>query len=334
MVKIAIRNLLKYPYPNVTRLATSIWFIEIFTIFLPCWEVYRHQTLRQETLDSIAQWESNNKFGAKGSRSVASGSTTMAGSNKSSWKSIVERDGSIKTSSNESILTMGALEYVLERNPEPLQKFSALRDFSGENIAFLTSVGEWKSNIPAIVRNQGPVKDETAQELVRERFNSALRIYTNYISSRDAEFQVNLSSQDLKKLETIFEPSARILYGEKRAVDPATPFDVFGGRRDENSNKVESSASSAHGSESGIIGDGAYRLNSIGDKALYWGEIPDGFDETVFDDAEASIKYLVLTNTWPKFVRDRRTSLDSVDSMESGGSVLATVREKCKTSAH
>ena len=39
-----------------------------------------------------------------------------------------------------------------------------------------------------------------------------------------------------------------------------------------------------------------------------------GFDEHVFDDAEASIKYLVLTNTWRKFVdmmdRDRAADFE------------------------
>ncbi|CAM1509613.1 Fc.00g033520.m01.CDS01 [Cosmosporella sp. VM-42] len=300
-------------------IAISIMMLEIFTIFLPCWEVLRHQSLRQETLDSIAQWESNNKvLGKGGSRSVATGSATMAGSALTSWS----KDGSVKSGSGESILTMGALEYVLERNPEPLQQFSALRDFSGENIAFLRSVAEWKSSLPASARDPEKSKDSATQELVRERFNSALRIYTNFISSRDAEFQVNLSSQDLKKLENVFESSARIIYGEKRAVDPATPFDTFLTP----TTKVDSSASSAHGSEKGIISNSSMDEPDLGDKALYWGEIPADFDETIFDDAEASIKYLVLTNTWPKFVKDRRCSLDSNDTLESGNAIPAMAR--------
>lgn len=298
---------------TLCRIAISIMLLEIFTIFFPCWEVMRHQNLRQETLDSIAQWELNNKGLGKSSRSVATGSTTMAGSVLTAWS----KDGSVKTNSGESILTMGALEYVLERNPEPLQKFSALRDFSGENIAFLRSVAEWKSSLPPSAQGPEKSQDSVTQQLVRERFNSALRIYTSFISSRDAEFQVNLSSSDLKKLECIFENSARILYGDKQEVDPATPFDAFGGPA-----KVESSSASSNGSEVAIISDSS--SGHIGDMALYWGEIPDEFDETVFDDSEASIKYLVLTNTWPKFVKDRRLSLDSDDSVESGNNVLPT----------
>lgn len=289
--------------------------LEVFTVFLPCWEVLKHQSLRQETLDTIAQWESNNKvLGKGGAKSIATGSTTVAGSVLTAWS----KDGSIKTtSSGESIFTMGALEYVLERNPEPLQQFSALRDFSGENIAFLRAVAEWKSSLPPSVRDPKNREDSATQELVRERFNSALRIYANFISSRDAEFQVNLSSHDLKNLEMVFETSARALYGEKRAVDPALPFESF---MMTTPTKVASSGASAHGSEKGII----TASMDVSDRALFWGDIPENFDGHVFDDAEASIKYLVLTNTWPKFVKDRRCSLESSDNLESGNVILTT----------
>lgn len=292
--------------------------IEIFTIFLPCWEVIQHQALRQETLDSLAQWQLNKRHSGKPTKSLnTGGSTTVAGSSLTSWS----KDGSVKSASGESILTMEALEYVLERNPEPLQKFSALRDFSGENIAFLRAVAEWKSSLPSAVRDPEKLKDEDVQELVRERFNSALRVYTNFVSARDAEFQVNLSSPDTKRLETVFESSARVLYGEKHDVDPATPFDSFA----MTTPRVKSSGASTHGSETGIMTTESIReIASIGDGALYWGDIPEGFDATIFDDAERSIKYLVLTNTWPKFVRDRRCSIDSNDTLEAGNRIPAS----------
>ncbi|KAM0192348.1 hypothetical protein ACHAPA_005935 [Fusarium lateritium] len=300
-------------------LAISIMAIEIFTIFWPCWEVIQHQTLRQETLDSIAQWELNKKAGTHGARSVATGSTTVAPSALTSWS----KDGSVKSSaSGESILTMEALEYVLERNPEPLQQFSALRDFSGENIAFLRAVAEWKSSLPPSVRDPAKFKEPAVQELVRERFNSALRIYTGFVSSRDAEFQINLSSLHQRKLENVFEDTARSLYGDKGSVDPALPFETF--QMTTTANKVKSSAVSMTGSETGIIA--THSINDTGsqsDKTLYWGDIPEGFDATIFDDSEQHIKYLVLTNTWPKFVKDRRCSIDSGDTLEAGNGIAA-----------
>lgn len=306
---------------TLCRIAVSIMMTEIFTVFLPCWEVMRHQTLRQETLDSIAQWKSNNKVSRSGAKSVNSAPTVVE-SMMTGWKSTT---GSVKTTSDESILTMSALEHVLERNPAPLQQFAALRDFSGENIAFLTCVAEWRNSLPPAVRDAAAgARDEKTRELVRERFNRAIRIYAGFISTRDAEFPINISSQDLKKLEGVFESSARVLYGEKRGVDPATPFDTPGF----SIKPPPSPTSSCHGSEKAIVVEDTAQAEDMGDRVQFWGDIPDNFDETVFDDAEKSIKYLVLTNTWPKFVKDRRSSMDSVDAVEAGSAVVQPARER------
>ncbi|KAF4425152.1 hypothetical protein FACUT_10057 [Fusarium acutatum] len=285
-------------------IALSIMIIEVFTIFLPCWEVLRHQSLRQETLDIISQWESKKTTIASSSAKSVSTRVTIA---TASSMTACSKGESIKTfNSSETIFTMGALECMLERNPEPLQQFSALHDFSGENIAFLRAVAEWKSSLPASFRGSNNQEDDSAiQELIHERFNSALRIYANFVSTRDAEFQVNLSSNSLKRLEDIFEASARTLYGDKRPVDPALPFESINMTSIAN---VNSSAASAHGSEDGIF----ITSREVNSSALWWGDIPEHFDGSIFDDAEASIKYLVLTNTWPKFVKAKRNSLESI----------------------
>ncbi|KAJ5314244.1 Glucose/ribitol dehydrogenase [Penicillium atrosanguineum] len=278
----------------------SIFFIEIFTVLLPCWEVLRASTLRQETLDAIAQWERRNK-------SMASGSTFI-GSIMSGWKSM---NGSVKTnSSSDSILTMSALEHVLERNPIPLLEFSALREFSGENIAFLISIAQWKSSIPAAVRD-GSV-DGNTKDSVRDCFNNALHIYAEFISVRHAEFPVNISHQDLRKLENIFEKPTRILYGEKRDSDVITPFEGA------DYNMEPASPTYSSGSEKAMN----VSASAIKERVHYWGEIPADFGAAVFDESEESIKYLVLTNTWPKFIRNHRTSIGSVETLEAGNGIV------------
>ena len=114
-----------------------------------------------------------------------------------SGQTITERmskDDPIKGNTSEILLTMEALECVLWRNPRPLQQFSALRDLSGENIAFLGAVADWKSSLPPAIRSPEEIKFNVVQELLCERFNSALQIYVDFISSRSAEFQIYLSS--------------------------------------------------------------------------------------------------------------------------------------------
>ncbi|KAK9441627.1 uncharacterized protein G6M90_00g046280 [Metarhizium brunneum] len=265
-------------------IAIAMMMLEIFTVFIPVWEVRRQQSLCQETLDSIARWESRQKSVQHSGKSLHSGTSS------SSWMGRTKA-GSVSTTGG-SILTMDALEHTLAKNPEPLQEFSALRDFSGENIAFLTRVREWRAQYIVNPSLREPVRDEKDSEktltLSRECFESALRIYIDFISSNSAEFQVNLSSHDFKNLKAIFEGAARVVCGECSTPDPATPF-----------------------------ADVPKPQSESGETARYWGDIPEAFNEGVFDDSEMSIKYLVLTNTWPKFIRERR-SFDGASSAEAG----------------
>lgn len=197
---------------------------------------------------------------------------------------------------------MDALEHTLAKNPEPLQHFSALKDFSGENIAFLMRVKEWKAVFFPRTKDserEQVEKDGSPRLLSQECFDRALGIYHDFISAMGAEFQVNLSSADFKRLEDVFERAARTTYGEKKEIDPATPFALPGSR----------------GSETAMVPMGGCPTSEeYGDSSHYCGNIPEGFDETIFDDAEMSIKYLVLTNTWPKFIKERR-SFDSTSSV-------------------
>ncbi|KAJ3453398.1 hypothetical protein MRS44_017645 [Fusarium solani] len=280
-------------------IAISIMMLEIFTIFLPCWEVIRYQTLRQEHLSSIVQWQ-----------------LKVARPSLSAWS----KDDPIKGNTSEILLTMEALECVLWRNPRPLQQFSALRDLSGENIAFLGAVADWKSSLPPAIRSPEEIKLNVVQELLCERFNSALQIYVDFISSRSAEFQIYLSSQDLKRLEFIFEPYACILSGDKRNVDPAPPFGPFA-----MTTKAKTSSASPHGFQTGIMTRSINETDGMEDKTVCWDDIPDGFDATIFDNAEASIKYFVWTNTWPKFVKQRPCLINSNDNIESGNAVTLPV---------
>lgn len=271
--------------------------IEIFTVFIPCWEVICHNTLTRETLDSIARWESRQKCTVSGKKSVTTQSTTT------SWLPRVGRASSVQTSSNGSILTMDALEHTLSKNPEPLQEFSALKDFSGENIAFLTRVRQWRvAHFPTVKDSEKPALGNVV--LTHTSFEAAVRIYMDFISSRHAEFQINLSSPDFRKLEEVFESASQAMYGNKQRFDPATPFD------DAPPSPTSSTASACkHSSEATIVPCKECSTTDITviDSVRFEGELPTGYDENIFEDAEVSIKYLVLTNTWPKFIKERRS---------------------------
>jgi hypothetical protein len=265
-----------------------------FVVFIPAYEVLKLWHTSRKVAFSKDKWE------------TASQATTIrvtAPSEKGSTIELVEKDQIFRYMSGgygDRLLTMTALNRVLREHPTPLQEFSAYSDFSGENIAFLTSLAKWR----ATYSNQREL-DQTQRT---DMFNAALDIYIDYISPRDAEFPLNLSCAQLRALETVFEDSARVVCGESY-VDTAALF-AF----ELPSRRSDASEAALH--------------------ARYTGDISELFGPNVFDEAETHIKDLVLTNTWPKFVREmqlrRRRSVDSERSDVSGGSDVTVVSRVSK----
>ncbi|KAM5356541.1 hypothetical protein ACJ41O_003187 [Fusarium nematophilum] len=232
--------------------------------------VIRQHFLARRTATSNSRWETDSQTATLG--------TSNSLDHKTSSVSLAEKGQQVDVSDEslgDRLMTMGALNQVLEENPTPLQDFSALSDFSGENVAFLTRAEKWKASWHV----------EPSDEQRLQAYNRALEIYVDFISPRDAEFPLNLSSQDLKHLEDMFEKPTRILCGEA-LVNPALPFE-----------QPFAAAPGSSQSESTVFG-------GLVGSVQYTGEMPEAFGPAVFDAAESHIKYLVLTNTWPKFVRE------------------------------
>lgn len=279
-----------------TRIHLSIFMFEIFTVFVPAFQVFKFWVQRRKTTRSSEKWNSPLQA-ATLTLSPQAGPLTPSSSSTDDCifpPTTLTKKGKPSDIFSEDLgdrlRTMSALEYILNENPRPLQEFSALRDFSGENIAFLTSVAKWKSSW--VTQNTDDQK--------RKMYSDALGIYIDFISPRDAEFPLNLSSAEIKRVENIFETAARNVCGEQK-INPATPFDI------------EVAPFNCYGASSPIEEGGRSTP-----KITYEGEIPDLFDLTVFDSIQTSIKYLVLTNTWPRFVNEmqakRRQSSETANS--------------------
>lgn len=269
---------------------------EIFTVFVPAFQVIKFWIQERKTTRSNEKWDSTLQT-TDLTLSPQAEPFTPSSSSTENWvfpTTTLTKKGKSLDIFNEDLgdrlLTMSALEYVLRENPQPLQEFSALRDFSGENIAFLTSVAKWRS-----CWSMRQADDEK-----RKMYSDALEIYIDFISPKDAEFPLNLSSAEIKRVASIFETAARSVCGEP-TTNSITPFDIEIAPFNcyEASSPVELS-------------------NRNASRIHYEGEIPDIFDLTVFDTVQAHIKYLVLTNTWPRFVDDmqakRRQSCETANS--------------------
>lgn len=257
---------------------------EIFAVFVPIYHIIKLRLMRRRTADSSAKWETASQTSTLTPSTLAP-STGHDGKFTLTSATAAEKGQafqSFEDDSDDRLLTMNALEHVLRTNPAQLQEFSALCDFSGENVAFLSRAAAFREACPLVDR--------------QDAFNRALAIYADFISPRDAAFPLNLPSADLKQLEHVFEKSARAVLGD--APDNlATPFD--GNPFDAPAPPpAVPPASWAAGSDAEMRFDG---------------EVPNAFDATIFDKALAHVKYLVLTNTWPKFVAhmQRRQSAET-----------------------
>ncbi|KAI8265426.1 hypothetical protein K4K58_011247 [Colletotrichum sp. SAR11_239] len=288
----------------LARLHLSSMVFEIFAVFVPAFQVIRLRILNKKAKDANAKWDTSSQSSTLRPTSTFMGTCVncrreaSASQLEKGLANVYQSDNiEIGPEPDSRLLTMSALDHALRENTGSLQEFSALCDFSGENIAFLTRLDAWKTlTWPQFAQNS-KAHSLSGEEML-EAFNSALDIYADFISINLAEFPLNLPSNELKHLEAVFEKPARILFGEDSSLNHITPFD-----------------DAYHSRNGQTLGSG----QDIRGQIRYTGEIPSTFNPNVFDSAQGHIKYLVLTNTWAKFVKEmhqrRRVSTKVTDMM-------------------
>lgn len=167
--------------PPPTWFGFSIFLMEVVTLGFPIVGIFRAQSLKQETLEAIADWEKRQALeNLDGTGAAPEGSLKSHSlySDTYSKTTTLKSSGDMTVNSLESsksgMLTMTALENALRSNAAPLLEFAALKDFSGENVSFLTHVADWRRFwfIP---------KASTAEHR-RQQFIAATHIYARFIS--------------------------------------------------------------------------------------------------------------------------------------------------------
>lgn len=302
--------------------AVSIFFIQLFTIFLPCYQIYHTHHLRSETLAAIAAWEARPR---EASSSVESDATmvnstldTPCKGGEATEKEFVyaravsqEHEGedletskrgdvNTKVFRGSEMLTMDALEHALSAKADALQVFAALRDFTGENVSFLTHLITWKGvwsrrekELETLAFSDAQDQERVIEVRQRDHFNRAISLYATFISKEHAMFPVNISSATAKKLDAVFAGPTASVYGTRanpHIKDATPPPDV-----EQTLTRIFSGTQEAERRSSD-----ASVLNL--DEVWYWDDIPSAFNGECFDEAEREVKQFVLTETWPKFV--------------------------------
>lgn len=206
--------------------------MEISIIFIPCIMVVKSRRLQRETLQQLLDWERNKASGT----SVDTGSTYVQGSDDFMLPTPDASKGAIRN----DLYSMAALEKALATNITPLLRFSALKDFSGENISFLKHVQDWKVNwsrassqpAPAALRfslnkkAHNPPSTFDTEAVRRHQFALAVEIYVTFVSPQYSDFPINISYAQLKELDSVFSSAASTLDARIQE-NSATPFDSF-----------------------------------------------------------------------------------------------------------
>ena len=245
--------------------------MEITTILFPVIEIYKSKRDRKATAAAIADWEtSSHEFDS--SRSIQSKNASENAHHQS----------------RSSLYNIAAMEKALEKNAPDLLEFAATKQFTGENIVFLTRVRAWKEQWGRAASVNSPMTLEAKSRL----YEAGKEIFDRNISLHTSQFPINLESKVYQELDSIF--GSRVTSSLTSII---TPFADFWEKKEIRSSKA--------GFEE-IIRLDERTKPGVSDDTL---ATPYGFDGQVFDRAERSIKYMVFTNTWGRYLESSRKSL-------------------------
>lgn len=178
--------------------------------------------------------------------------------------------------------SMQALELSIEQNIEPLIVWAATKEFTAENAIFIREVRNWRkkwSSLKVVSTSQR-----------RQMYNEASLIYFTLINPFTAETPINIEYKIFKVLQNLFAGMEYDPYMPRSQ----TPEDVKSPVVRENVIcPWEETLSRPASIQSDVTSSSLSSTGSI---------IPSEFTEDIFDAAYESIKYLIFTNTWPRYV--------------------------------
>jgi len=240
-------------------------------------------------------------------------SRTWPGSEKTLQPSSdVDIESQIKGSKH----SLQAFEETLQNASGELLEYASTREFTGENIIFLNSVRDFKAGWKAAL----PQTDEPASAEHRQKyFAIATEIFDRSVSLHTAAFPINIESHVYSALGDTFGrdivPTSSVIapFADRWSLATIAALTRTSDKYTTNNRPVRPNTD-ANGqlkpstSSEFIL---STRANSI----------PDTFDVDVFDKAERSVKYMVFTNTWARYVEFWRHS--SASTLSSGGGTTA-----------
>ena len=307
------------------RLAPGLMTIEVVTLGFPIYAIFKNKKAAREVNNALAE------FDQKHLHSFDEG-TTLGGSGNS-----LKTKGSTKGSKKKGkMYPMESLDACLSGNHDGLQVYASCMELNGENIIFLTKVIAFTQQCQKTFYETC----KSTSEFRRARtamFRVGLSIFVSLVHSGTASYPINIESNIYNQLDLIFGPATALVASAKASRSPSiatpissskiTPWDdpADSGTEPEdpsagyfsnsdNAYPMQSMGRKSSGNESSehIV---HVRENEVGAGGVNQGsdplegiKVPGEFDERVFDAAFGSVRFMVWTETWQRYMQWKRSS--------------------------
>ncbi|KAJ5605389.1 hypothetical protein N7510_008170 [Penicillium lagena] len=260
------------------------------TIFFPCYELVVSRRQRNRILRELQAWNEKKAVSADDLDSGAS-------RNQSEVSRVPE------------VYSREALERCLLEDSSALLRFAAAKEFSGENIIFLNYVRDWKAYWRKINESKSEYDWKRDPQYYRLHFfKIAVEIYAVCVNLETAEFPINIESQIYSDLTEMFGEAAQFIgQSTSREAVTCSHRNVPGSYNLVPMHRKKLSTVITVEEDTHALCLDAYRHESqsiinIEPRVPNSVIVPPNFTVSAFHQAERSVKSLVLTNTWPKFI--------------------------------
>ena len=275
--------------------------MEVVTLVFPIVQIFQHKQAARETQAILAE------FDVKKLNSEPSSSGSLA------TRSTGSKRG--------KMFSMESLDECLDTNCDGLQVYSSCMELNGENIIFLTKVLDFRKKWAVdFLKVREPSRPRT------DMYRAALSIYVTLVHSDTASYPINIESSIYAKLESVFGIATKLVASRRNSESPLTPISsVTPWDEPQQEPLVESPMLESPGetypmrnmslstppARRSIDNDSREHIISLDDDPqdfLGSFQIPVEFDKHVFNAAFQSIKYMVWSETWQRYMTWKRTS--------------------------
>ena len=271
--------------------------MELCTLGFPIYQIYKHKVNAQETTRALALFDAKRTKGSDDSECTGS---------------IITRS----TGSKGKMYPMETLDQCLASNHDGLQVYASCVELNGENILFLSKCLNFKRLWFSTFTH--------SHDFLKARmtlFRAGLSMYVSLVHSETANYPINIESPVYAQLEAVFGHATTLVAGRRKtgnsspSTSQVTPWDEPAGTDLNKPSEayqmrpVSTTQPLAQGfdneSSEHIISKGEPEDNS---DPLAGFRVPIEFDSHIFDAAYKSVKYMVWSETWQRYMNFKRSS--------------------------